>query len=118
VKHVLIVDDDINVATLLQKRLEAAGYRVSSAPDGIAGLKAIREYRPDLVILDVMMPGLDGYSLVREIKADDACKNIPLMVVTAKGDLSDLFRMEGISAIVEKPFKVEDILGKIRALTE
>jgi DNA-binding response OmpR family regulator len=115
-KHILIVDDDINAVALLQKRLEVSGYRVTSAADGLSGLKAFSEDRPDLAIIDVVMPGLDGYSLVREIKADVSCQEIPLMVVTAKGDLSDLFRMEGISVIMEKPFKVEDILKKIRAL--
>lgn len=115
-KTILVVDDDVNVVTLFQRRLETAGYEVISANNGIDGLKKIRECKPDLLLLDVMMPGLDGFSVVREMRSDEALKDIPVVIVTAKGELSDLFRFEGVAAVFEKPFKGEEVLTKVRQL--
>ena len=115
-KKVLVVDDDVNIVALVQKRLETSGYAVVTASDGVEGLRKIREVRPDLVLLDVMMPGMDGFSIVREIRTDENLKCIPIVIITAKGELGDIFRMEGVSAIFEKPFKGDEVLVKVREL--
>jgi len=115
-KYIVIVDDDVQFIELLKKRLEICGYRVHHALDGLSGLKAMREEKPDLAIIDVIMPRLDGFSLVCEMKTDASCKDIPIMIVTGKGDMEDIFRMEGIDVVLQKPFKMEDILKKIQGL--
>ncbi|NTV29467.1 MAG: response regulator [Candidatus Omnitrophica bacterium] len=115
-KKILVVDDDVNVVKLFQKRLESSGYAVISAADGEDGLRKVREVKPDLVLLDVMMPGMDGFSVVREIKSDPELKSIPVLIVTAKGDLGDIFRMEGVAGIFDKPLQGDEVFAKIRQL--
>ncbi len=112
-KRVVVIDDDQGVVSLLQKRLEANGYQVSSAEDGVKGLEIVRSTLPDLVILDIVMPGMDGFSLVREIRSDERLKRIPLIVITSKGEMGELFKAEGVGIILTKPFKMEDILQKV-----
>lgn len=116
-KRILVVEDDVGMLTLFHKRLESAGYSVFSASDGVDGLRKFREIRPDLLLMDVMMPGMDGFSVLREIKADPELKDIPVVIVTAKNELGDIFRMEGVAAIFEKPFQGDALLAKIRQLT-
>ena len=115
-KKVLIIDDDVNIVTLIRKRLEAVGYLVFDAADGTTGLRRIREIVPDLIILDVMMPGMDGLSVLREFKSNEELRHIPVVIVTAKGELADIFRIEGVTAIFEKPFKGDEIFIKIQGL--
>jgi DNA-binding response OmpR family regulator len=85
-KYVLIVDDDPDLVETVSMLLESKGYEVGKAYDGIEGEAAIKERRPDVLVLDVMMPRKDGYTLCRELKADKATRDIPVVLLTAVGE--------------------------------
>jgi DNA-binding response OmpR family regulator len=85
-KYVLIVDDDPDLVETVCMMLEDKGYEVGKAYDGVEGKEAIKERRPDLLVLDVMMPRKDGYKLCAELKADSATRDIPIILLTAVGE--------------------------------
>jgi len=85
-KYVLIVDDDPDLVETVCMMLENKGYEVGKAYDGVEGKEAIKERRPDLLVLDVMMPRKDGYKLCAELKADSATRDIPIILLTAVGE--------------------------------
>jgi DNA-binding response OmpR family regulator len=85
-KYILIVDDDPDLVETVSMLLESKGYEVGKAYDGIEGEEAIKKRRPDVVVLDVMMPRKNGYQLCKELKADEATRSIPIMLLTAVGD--------------------------------
>jgi two-component system alkaline phosphatase synthesis response regulator PhoP/two-component system response regulator VicR len=88
-KRILAVDDQRHIARLVQLHLERAGYEVSLAYDGAEALRKVRESRPDLVILDVMLPKMDGFEVLRRMKADLETERIPVIMLTAKSDSDD-----------------------------
>jgi len=85
-KKILIIEDDPDIAFLYKSALEESGYTVDTAPDGDKGLAAIREKEYDLVLLDLMLPGKHGMSVLRELKSDDATKSLPVYILSALGD--------------------------------
>ncbi len=85
-KYVLIVDDDPDLVETVCMMLEDKGYEVGKAYDGVEGKEAIKQRRPDLLVLDVMMPRKDGYKLCAELKADKATRDIPIILLTAVGE--------------------------------
>jgi len=85
-KYVLIVDDDPDLVETVSMMLEDKGYEVGKAYDGVEGEEAIKQRRPDLLVLDVMMPRKDGYKLCAELKADKATRDIPIILLTAVGE--------------------------------
>jgi len=85
-KYVLIVDDDPDLVETVAMMLESKGYEVGKAYDGVEGEESIKERRPDLLVLDVMMPRKDGYKLCAELKADSATRDIPIILLTAVGE--------------------------------
>src|SRR5207302_10500967 len=103
---ILVVDDVADNVDILQMRLEAQGYEIATAGDGVEALEKIGELLPDLVLLDVMMPKLDGIETVKRLKADPSLPFIPVVLVTAKADAKDV--IEGLEAAgdayVPKPF--------------
>ena len=117
-KKILIVDDEPELVNLIRLRLEANGYEVIDASNGEEGLKKVEEERPDIILLDIMMPKKDGYTLMRELKRKEATKSIPIIALTGKPKMKDLFEIEGIKDYIVKPFEDEDLLLRIkRALT-
>ena len=112
---VLIVEDDPNIRELLQLYLEKDGYAVSTAADGGQGLEKYRTLQPDLVLLDVMMPVMDGWSVCKAIRADG---NTPVIMLTAKGEVDD--KVTGLKAgaddYVTKPFDMKELLARIEAV--
>ena len=117
-KKILVVDDESDVTELLQARLEAIGYEVLIAHGGEVGLKKARAEKPDLVLLDVMMPKLNGYQVCRELKKGEDTRQIPVMMLTAKAQESDKFWGEdcGCDDYATKPFDNEDLVARIAAL--
>jgi len=117
-KRILIADDEENIVTVLSMRLKANGYDVKNANSGEMALKMIKEDRPDLAILDVMMPPPNGYQLCRELKDDPEFRKLPVILLTAKSTESDKFwGMEaGADAYITKPYNSEEILSKIATL--
>ncbi len=114
-KHkILIVDDEPDFALLFKKRLEANGYEVISATNGNEGLDKIKTERPDLILLDILMPGKDGYTMLQEMKGDESISKTPVIVVTAKPYMQDLFAIEGIHDYLVKPIDDDDLLLRIK----
>jgi len=121
-KTVLVVDDDRPLRTLCRASLEEAGFRVLEAADGEGALASVHSDQPDLILLDIMMPGISGWEVTSALLADRATDRIPIVFMTARGELSDRVRAFGLGAqdYVTKPFDphalamtVEKILDEI-----
>ena len=115
---VLIADDDPDIRMLVRLRLERSGYAVVAANDGLEALKLAMECRPDLVILDVTMPGLTGVEVTRELRARAA--TMPVILLTAHANEADVDRGAdaGADVYVTKPFSPQELESRVRALTE
>ena len=113
--HVLIVEDDHNIADLLRLYLEKDHYQVTIAPDGLKGMERFREEQPDLVLLDVMLPGLDGWGVCRAIRAES---KTPIIMLTAKSETEDkVFGLkQGADDYITKPFEMKEVLARIEAV--
>ncbi|MFB9982453.1 response regulator [Mesorhizobium kowhaii] len=115
---ILAVDDTPENLEILRMRLEANGYEVATAADGEEGLAKARELTPDLILLDIMMPKLDGISVVRMLKQDSSLQAIPVILVTAKADTRDV--VEGLDAggddYLTKPFEHQALLARVRSM--
>jgi two-component system cell cycle response regulator DivK len=115
-KRVLVVEDQEDNRQILRDLLESAGIDMIEAADGPAGLVAAASERPDLILMDIQLPGLDGYEVTRRIKADPALRAIPIIAVTSyalSGD-EDKARAAGCDAYVTKPYSPRQLLAKIR----
>ncbi len=112
---VLVVDDDKNICELLRLYLEKEGFSVSLAFDGREGLRAFATQKPDLILLDVMMPAVDGWQVCREIRKTSQC---PIMMLTAKGETIDkVLGLElGADDYVVKPFDAKEVVARIKAI--
>lgn len=112
---VLIVEDDRNIQELLQMYLEKEGYAVTVAGDGGQGLAKFRAIRPDIVLLDVMMPVMDGWSVCKTIRAES---QTPVIMLTAKGELDDKITglKSGADDYITKPFEMKELLARIEAV--
>ena len=114
--QVLIVDDLPENLRILRGMLEAEGYRITVSPNGEVALRIAPTVEPDLILLDVMMPGIDGFETCRRLKEDPKLCHVPVVFVSAKGDISDIvegFRVGGIDYIT-KPFKQEEVAVRVR----
>lgn len=119
-KKILIVDDEEHIVEMLKIRLEALGYETIEAYDGQEGFRLACEAKPDLILLDIMLPKLDGYKVSRMIKFDERYKHIPVIMITARAQESDAKRGEetGADDYVTKPFDSKELMGKIEKLLE
>jgi DNA-binding response OmpR family regulator len=113
----VIVEDEPNIVLSLEYLLERAGYETASALDGEEGLALIRRVRPDVILLDVMMPRLNGYEVCRAVKGDPELAAIPVIMLSAKGQEVEVLRglEAGATAYVTKPFGNAEILEAVRA---
>lgn len=113
--EVLVIEDDDAISDLLRRGLTYEGHKVSVAPDGVTGLRMARDAPPDLVVLDLMLPGLDGLEVCRRLRAAD---DVPILVLTARGTVSD--RIAGLDSGADdymvKPFSIDELLARVRAL--
>lgn len=118
--RILIIEDEPHILLSLEFLLERAGYETASAADGDEGLAQIRRLRPDVVLLDIMMPRRNGYEVCRAVKADPDLSPIPVIIISAKGQEVEVLRgLElGAAAYVTKPFGNAEILEAIRAVLE
>jgi len=113
---ILVVDDDPDTREILDARLKACGYDVFLASDGFKALEIIRENRPDLILLDVMMPEIDGFTVCKFLKDKEETKDIPVIFLTAKDQLQDVdkgFKSGGDDYVI-KPINWERLLPKIK----
>jgi len=115
---VLVVDDEADLVRILQFGLEAIGYHVDTASDGQEGLKKARELKPDIILLDLMLPKLDGYKVCRLLKFDERYKNIPIIILSARTQEGDqLLAMEmGANRFITKPYDFAEVLSHIETL--
>ena len=114
-KTVLIVEDDHNIADLLRLYLEKEGYKVVIAPDGLKGVEEFRACQPSLVLLDVMLPGMDGWGVCRTIRAES---KTPIIMLTAKSETEDKVAglKQGADDYITKPFEMKEVLARIEAV--
>lgn len=115
---IVVVEDDPDLLEVLKESLAREGYQVKTANNGIDGLKLIKDTAPDLVCLDVMMPGMDGIEVCRELRADKSLRGLPIMMLTAKGDESDVVLGLGVGAddYITKPARPKELIARVRAL--
>ena len=114
----LVIDDDRDLLNLIGRTLEfTAGWSVQTAPSGAAGIELARGSPPDVIVVDVMMPEMDGYEVCRRLKADPGTAGVPIVLLTARRDL-DQSRVEGTGAagVVFKPFEPGELARQVRAL--
>ena len=116
--RVLVIDDEAPIRLLCRVNLEAEGMEVLEAADGPTGLQAAREERPDVVLLDVMMPGLDGWQVAQRLLEDEETSEIPIIFLTARAEFSDRARGLDIGGVdyVTKPFNPIDLAPLVRDL--
>ena len=115
---ILVVDDDVAINELIKINLELSGYKVVQAFDGVKGFALAKQELPSLVILDVMMPEVDGFTVAKRIRQNDDTKEIPIIMLTALSQLNDKvngFNI-GVDDYLVKPFEVEELLVRVRAL--
>ncbi|TVQ87992.1 MAG: DNA-binding response regulator [Chromatiaceae bacterium] len=119
-KRILIIDDEPNIVISLQFLMERAGYLVEVASDGEAGLDLVRAQPPDLIVLDVMMPKLDGFGVLEAIRADSALAGVRVLMLTAKGREAEQRKgLElGADAYMPKPFSTRDLVARVKALLD
>jgi DNA-binding response OmpR family regulator len=115
-KKIFIVEDELDFLSTLRERLEFEGYVVATAVDGEQALGKIPEEKPDLILLDIMLPEMNGYQVCRELQSNPETKTIPVVVVTAKSQESDKFwaKETGADDYLTKPFEMEELLQKIQ----
>jgi two-component system alkaline phosphatase synthesis response regulator PhoP/two-component system response regulator VicR len=114
--HILAVDDDERIRRLIQLNLQRAGYRISTAGDGVEALAMIEQERPDLVVLDITMPRMDGIETLRHLRANAATAALPVVLLSAKAQDEDILegRRSGADYYLHKPFNPPDLLAVLR----
>ena len=117
-RHVLIADDEPNIVISLEFLMKREGYRVSVARDGDAALALIRAEQPDLVLLDVMMPGKTGFDVCQAVRADETLAAVKILMLSAKGRDTDLAKGSalGADAYLTKPFSTRELADKVREM--
>jgi CheY-like chemotaxis protein len=119
ISKVLVVDDDLAVRQLVCDVLDAYGYETTAAEDGFTALRLLESVRPDCVVLDIMMPGLDGHSVLRRIRESDGGADLPVVMLTAAADDQQAWQAwsEGVDYFLAKPFEPDELLRFLRYLS-
>ncbi len=117
-RRILAVDDEKHIVRLIQVNLERAGYQVVTAFDGPEALKKVESDRPDLIVLDVMMPKMDGFEVLKRLQANPETREIPIIMLTAKAQDADVFRgwASGVSAYLTKPFNPLELITFVKRI--
>lgn len=117
-EKILVVDDEEHIVELIKFNLESQGYNVIEAYDGVTAVKLAKENRPNLILLDLMLPGKDGFEVCREIKSEKKLKNTSIIMLTAKGEEIDkIVGLElGADDYITKPFSVRELLARVKAV--
>jgi DNA-binding response OmpR family regulator len=116
--HVLLIEDEVNIAEALRFILMRDGWQVSTLADGALALQAVADCKPDVVILDLMLPGASGLDILRGLRARAETAALPVLMLTAKGQGRDREAAEqaGVTSFMTKPFANADIVAKVRAM--
>jgi len=117
-KKILVIDDEEDIQKLLKIRFEQEDFKVVAARDGDVGVKTAEQELPDIILLDIMMPRMDGYSCLKEIRKLPKTKDIPILMLSGKEEekVRDLFAFQKISGYIEKPFELDDIVLKVKEI--
>lgn len=117
-EKILVVDDEENIVELIRFNLENNGYRVITAQNGSEALKIAKMEQPQLVLLDLMLPGMDGYDVCKEIRKDNNISNTPIIMITAKGEeLDKILGLElGADDYLTKPFSIRELIARVKAV--
>jgi DNA-binding response OmpR family regulator len=115
-KKILIIDDETELVEMLRLRLESNGYKVISAFNGEEGLERVDKEKPDLILLDIMMPGIDGFGALARLKNNDATSSIPVIMLTARSETSSILEAQRSFAddYIVKPFDPQELLSLIK----
>ena len=115
---ILVVEDEVDIATLVSFNLQRVGYAVDMVHDGRAGLEKILKEQPDLVVLDLMLPGMDGFSILKEMQRDSRANTIPVLMLTAKSQIDDRIRglESGVDDYMTKPFSPKELILRVQAI--
>jgi two-component system response regulator VicR len=119
VKHIICIEDEMEMIDLIRIILGRRGFEVTGANGGREGLRAVREKHPDLVLLDLMMPDMDGWEVYQQMKADEATRNIPVIVVTAKAQNIDKvlgLHIAKVDDYIAKPFSPQELLASVEKI--
>ena len=118
-KHVVLVEDETNIAEAIRFLLGREGWRVQTLANGTNAAQVIRDARPDLVMLDVMLPGKTGFEILAELRSDPSVGDLPVLMLTARGQARDreMALQAGVSRFMTKPFSNEEMLSAVRELT-
>lgn len=114
-KRVLLVDDEDRIVNFLALKLKVSGYQVVCASDGEKGLELARSTNPDIILLDVIMPGIDGLEVLRRLRK---FSDVPVIILSAKERISEEVLALGANAFMSKPFNPDDLISKVRALLQ
>ena len=118
-KAILLVDDDVTLSEVISKRIIDAGYECSWEQDGVKGLAKLRATKPDLLILDLMMPNMNGYEVLEEINKDPALSSVPVLVISNSGEPVQIQKILDLNAkdfIIKAHFSPEEVIEKIAKL--
>lgn len=117
-KTILIVDDEPNIVLSVEYLLKREGFEVQTAGDGQAAIEMLAQSRPDLMILDVMMPRKNGFEVCTEVRADPALSDLPIILLSAKGREAEIAKglSLGASAYITKPFSTHELVNKVKEL--
>ena len=115
---IVVADDEVNILISLEFLLQRAGYEVSLARDGLEALALVRQVRPQLLLLDVMMPGKSGFEVCQAVRADESLASVKILMLTAKGRDTDLAQGLGVGAdaYMTKPFSTKDLAARVREM--
>ena len=115
-KRILVIEDEVHIAEGLKLNLVLKGYDVKISTDGISGLQDWKDWQPDLIVLDIMLPGIDGLSVLRNIRLED--EHVPILILSAKGDSDDKVKgfSYGVDDYLAKPFNLEEFLLRVERL--
>ena len=119
-KHVVLVEDELNIAEAIRFLLSNEGWRVETLANGNSAAETIRAAAPDLVILDVMLPGKSGFEILAELREDPSCAALPVLMLTARGQSRDreMALKAGMNRFMTKPFSNSEMLEVVRELSE
>jgi len=117
-KSILIVDDDLVNTELTKRTLQSKGYDVQTAPDGEVALETLKKSVPDVILLDVQMPKMDGYTFILKKNCDPTIAKIPVIILTALGKTEPLFKRHGVKAYLLKPINTPELLEKVKSIIE
>ncbi len=117
---VMVIDDDADIRFIIRINLEASGYEVLECADGFSALEAIQTNRPDVIVCDIMMPGLDGYAVLEAVRSNPVTKDIPLLFLTARGGDQDIWHgwQSGADYYLTKPFDPDELIRYLKYIEE